>query len=364
VKLQSIQALRALAAVLVAYSHSIDLQMTFAVSRQQGFYALQDFGAVGVDLFFVISGFIITFVASRDVGMRAARRFVLKRFLRVNPVYYLTSLLAVIVPTVSYLRSGLPLRHWLARLGTGCVDTLLVLPTSGRPLGYAPLLVIGWTLAFEWLFYALFCLVIVLGIRRKGLALGVTIALLVCAGALHRSGDARLRFVTNPIMLEFLLGVAICALQRVTVRVPRWLAATCLALGLAGYAYAVRFGFGEVSELIPTWTGRVSFERVARWGLPSALVVAGCVLLEAQGALRRLWSSALLQRIGDASYSLYLTHLTVFALFGTAYQTFGFTLPADGAVLLQLAVAVAVSLAFYRHVEEPLLRTLYARARL
>jgi peptidoglycan/LPS O-acetylase OafA/YrhL len=353
-----------MAAVLVAYSHSIDLQMKFAVSRQQGFYALQDFGAVGVDLFFVISGFIITFVASRDVGTRAARRFVLKRFLRVNPVYYLTSLLSVIVPTVAYLRSGLPLRDWLVRLGTGFVDTLVVLPTSAKPLGYAPLLVIGWTLAFEWLFYLLFCGLIVLRVRPKALAMCALIGLLVCAGALHRSGDARLRFVTNPIMLEFLLGVLICALHRGAARLPRWLPATCLALGLAGYAYAVRFGFGEVSELIPTWTGRVGLERVVRWGLPSALIVAGCVLLEAHGALRRLWANRLLQQTGDASYSLYLTHLTVFALFAVAYQTLGFVVPADGAVLLQLAVAVAVSLAFYHHVEEPLLRALYARARL
>lgn len=361
-KLQSIQALRALAAVLVAYSHSIDLQMKFAVSRQQGFYALQNFGAIGVDLFFVISGFIITLVASRDVGARAGARFLLKRFLRVNPVYYLASLLFGLVTLLLSLRSGLPLGLLLGRLGSGLVDTLLVVPTSGKPLGYAPLLIIGWTLAFEWLFYALFCLLIVLRLRSKAVGLCVLLGSLACAGIVARGGDARLRFLTNPILLEFLLGVATCVLYRKAARVPRWLPRACLLLGIVGYAYAIRFGFGEVSELFPTWTGRVSLERVVRWGLPSALIVTGCVLLEAHGALRRLWRIRCLQITGDASYALYLTHLTVFAALGFAYDTLGLGVPADAAVLLQVAIAVAIAVAFYGRVEKPLLRTLYDRA--
>lgn len=363
-KLQSIQALRALAAVLVAYSHSIDLQMKFAVSRQQGFYALQNFGAIGVDLFFVISGFIITLVASRERGARAGGRFLLKRFLRVNPIYYAASLLYAAVITLPYVRTELVLHLRMVQLGHGLVDTLLVLPTSASPLGYAPVLVIGWTLAFEWLFYALFGLLIVLGVRRKATALCLLLGLLACGRALLHPVDARLRFLTNPIVVEFVFGVAICGLYRRAPRVPRWLAAACLLLGITGYAHAIRFGFGDVSELLPTWSGRVSVERVLRWGVPSALIVAGCVLLEAHGALRRVWSNVLLQATGDASYSLYLTHLTVFAVFGFAYHTVGFVLPADAAVLLQVAVAVLVSIPFYRCVEQPLLHALYARARL
>lgn len=363
-KLESIQALRALAAVLVAYAHSIDLQMKFAVSRQQQFHALQNFGAIGVDLFFVISGFVITFAASGDVGAASGRRFFAKRFLRVNPIYYLASVLHALVGALLYVHGALALELWLARLRGGLVDTLLIVPISAKPLGYGPLLVIGWTLAFEWLFYALFLVLIVTSVRRKELALCLQLVLLVAAGALLRSADQRVRFLTNPIILEFALGVAICTLHRRTRGLPRWLPVACLVGGAAGYAYSIRYGFGDVSELMPTWTGRVALERVARWGIPSALIVAGCVLLEAQGRLRRLWGSRWLQLAGDASYSLYLLHLTVYAVLGFAYAKLGFGLPPDVAVIVQLAAAVAVSIAFYRRVEQPTLRALYARARL
>lgn len=360
-KLESIQALRALAAVLVAYSHSIDLQVKFGVSRQQGFHSLENFGAIGVDLFFVISGFVITFAASADVGPGAARRFFAKRFLRVNPIYYLASALYVLVNALLYVRSALELEVWLAVLRSGIVDTLLVVPSSAKP-AYMPLLVVGWTLAFEWLFYLLFLLLILLRIQRKALALTLLLGLLVYVGTLLRSDDPRVRFLTNPIVLEFLLGVAICALHRHTASLPRWLPVACLVGGAAAYGYSVLYGFGDVSEVTPTWTGRVGIERVVRWGIPSALIVAGCVLLETQGFLHQLWRSRLLQLTGDASYSLYLLHLTVYSALAFVYTRIGFFLPPDVAILAQLGFAVAISVAFYGRVERPVLRALYARA--
>ncbi|MFN8600754.1 MAG: acyltransferase [Candidatus Binatia bacterium] len=361
-KLKSIQALRALAAVLVAYSHSIDLQTRFGASRQQGFHALANFGAIGVDLFFVISGFVITFAASADVGPRAARRFFAKRFLRVNPIYYLASALYVVVNALLFVRTTLELDMWLVLLRSGIVDTLLVVPSSAKPLGYNPLLVVGWTLAFEWLFYVLFLLLILLRVRRKEPALMLLLAFLVLGGSLLHGDDQRLRFLTNPIVLEFLLGVAICVLHRHAASLARWLPLACLVGGVAAYGYSIRFGFGDVSEVIPTWSGRVGIERVVRWGIPSALIVAGCVLLEIRGYLHCLWGNRLLQLTGDASYSLYLLHLTVYSVLGFLYTRIGFFLPPDLAVLFQLGLAVAISVAFYRRVEQPLLQALYARA--
>jgi exopolysaccharide production protein ExoZ len=80
-KLNSIQYLRAIASILVVYCHAIDIQVYFGISRQQNFYYLQNFGAIGVDLFFVISGFIITYV-SRNVlaDIPSTKIFLQKRF--------------------------------------------------------------------------------------------------------------------------------------------------------------------------------------------------------------------------------------------------------------------------------------------
>ncbi|MDP4247265.1 MAG: acyltransferase family protein, partial [Bacteroidota bacterium] len=88
-KYQSIQFLRAMAALFVVYAHSIDLQMKYAISGEQHFFHLQNFGAIGVDIFFILSGFIISYTARSDSGLKAGRRFLLKRFLRINPVYYI-----------------------------------------------------------------------------------------------------------------------------------------------------------------------------------------------------------------------------------------------------------------------------------
>lgn len=361
-RLKSIQALRALAAILVAYAHSIDLQMGFAVSWQQNFYFLQNFGAIGVDLFFVISGFIITYVAREAVGAREGGRFVLKRFIRVNPVYYVASLLHESIALgliLLFLPPSVPLSIYTRPLPPALASTLLVVPTSATLAGYKLLLVVGWTLAFEWLFYVLFFLLILVGTPYKALGLFVEILLLVAAGRLFHVADFRFIFLTNPILLEFLLGVAICWVSLRGMRVPRRLALVCLLAGLAGYAYSVLHGYGDISEMRPVLSGNVAMTRVLWWGVPSALIVAGCVFLEREGRLRRLWDNRLLQSTGDASYSLYLVHLTVFALCRLAYASLGFFLNPDVAILAQVALAVAAGLAFYRYVEEPMLRRLH-----
>ena len=72
-KLNSIQVLRAVAATLVAYAHSIDLQSSYSHSFQESFFDWGNFGAFGVDLFFVISGFIISYSAERYTGIRPSR---------------------------------------------------------------------------------------------------------------------------------------------------------------------------------------------------------------------------------------------------------------------------------------------------
>src|SRR4051812_12308594 len=90
-RLNSIQFLRALAVLLVVYVHAADKHLS-AASFQQNFYFLKNFGAIGVDIFFNISGFIISYVASKYMGLWEGLGFLKKRFFRINPVYYLASL--------------------------------------------------------------------------------------------------------------------------------------------------------------------------------------------------------------------------------------------------------------------------------
>ena len=156
-KLNSIQALRAAAAILVVYHHILNQNTGNATSWQQNFYHLRNFGSIGVDLFFVISGFIIMYVANTYTGLRESINFLVKRFCRINPVYYVATLFFVLV-LIIFQMSGMnmaPLSS-SSKIVNSLYNAILIIPTNGNIESFSPLLTVGWTLSFEWLFYILF----------------------------------------------------------------------------------------------------------------------------------------------------------------------------------------------------------------
>jgi len=357
-KLNSIQLLRAVAVSLVVYAHSIDLQMSFSMSRQQHFFYLQNFGAIGVDLFFVISGFVITFVANQYVGAAAGGQFLVKRFLRINPGYYIASLGYLCFSTAAVLVWHNPTSKLVSEPWHRLLQTLLIFPLNAVPGKRMPLLIVGWTLSFEWLFYGLFFLLIVSKSRRKPLLLIVLVAMLVLAGYIAHFHDNRLIFMTNPILLEFLLGVIICQVYTSTKVIP---AVAAMALVLAGtgiYVYEIFHGYGNVSELQFTMDGSLSLLRFLLWGLPSGLLVMGCVFLEKKQLFARVWNNKWIQLTGDASYSIYLVHIIVFSMLSQVHRRIKLNALPDLSIFLQLALAIAAGIAFYRLVEKPLLQRL------
>jgi exopolysaccharide production protein ExoZ len=355
VKLGSVQFLRAVAAVLVGYAHSIDLQMSFSHSFQQDFLYLQNFGAFGVDIFFVISGFIISYSASRYMGGKEGLTFLIHRFKRVNPVYYLATLLFLLIPLYQWLshRTAIPPTH--AEIS----KSIYVLPLRDRWHWSTPILLQAWTLAFEWMFYLFFLAAIILRVRRKEMFLMALSLFLIIAGSFLTSrSDFRLRFITNPIIAEFMLGVGIYACYR-KIKITRVQSYGLLGAGIAICLYEIIKGFGDISEANYTVDGSGSLQRCVIWGIPAALLVAGCVFLEKNGGLafsRNRWISL----IGDSSYSFYLIHTTIYRLFTSLYIRRGFFRYPDLAIFLQLGCAIAGGILFYKLVEAPLLRRLYS----
>jgi exopolysaccharide production protein ExoZ len=355
-KLNSIQFLRAVATLLVVYNHSIILQKIYSVSWQQNFFHLETFGCIGVDLFFVISGFIITYVANNYVGLKKGMHFLMKRFWRINPIYYIACLLCLVVYLLQLWANKIPIESSLKNTISSFTDSILIIPTAEHINLYTPLLAVGWTLAFEWLFYLFFFILILCKAKHKTLLLPCLILLSVACGLLLHSNDLRLIFLTNPIMLEFVLGVIICQLFLKCKKIPVYIGVGCLGAGLISYILLIIFGFGNVSYHISVIVGKVSATRFLIWGIPSSLIVAGCLFLDKNGRLNRLFNNKLAMLIGDASYSIYLLNLTIFNFLIIVYIKTGFFLPADAMIWIQMLFAVVISIGFYRLVEKPLIQ--------
>lgn len=352
-KLNSIQLLRALAVILVVYAHSIDLQMKYSVSRQQRFFFLQDFGAIGVDIFFTISGFIITYVANRYIGTREGYSFLKKRFFRINPIYYIASLIYLVLLS--------PIYGQLTQSGNirSLIDTFIMLPILDMQTTIDPILSVGWSLSFEWWFYCLFYCLILFKARKKEWLL-LMLPILVVTRYFLRLSDFRLIFMTNPIMLEFLFGVVIHWLYT-HVKIPGGIVFLLISFGILGYGYNIIYGYGNISEQFDVISGEVSMKRVLLWGIPSACIVAGCIFLEKSGVWCTLWNNRFIILTGDASYSIYLVHKTIFFLLPPLYSITGFFLNPDLAVFLQLLIAAVAGILFYKNIEKPILQYIQAK---
>lgn len=361
-KLNSIQFLRGIAALLVVHAHAMSFQTQIAVSAQHKFYHLDTFGCIGVDLFFVISGFIIMYVASHATGISQCISFLVKRFSRINPVYYIASILYIGIYFPWLQMQHKTIEESIRQIGLELTDSLLIFPTTDTVDSFSPLLTVGWTLAFEWLFYGLFFFLILFNANRKALFLLIIIACLVFIGRVFGFHDLRLIFLTNPIMLEFLLGVILCYSYLHIKQIPAYIGWILLTGGLLGYISLILFGFGNVWHYQLTLSGEESFNRFLYWGLPSSLLVAGALILEKNGKLHSIWSNKISLLMGNSSYSIYLIHYTVLGLVTLLYIKTGFSLNPDIMIWLRVILAVIVSVAFYKFVEKPLLKSIHRSA--
>lgn len=297
-RVSSLQVLRFFAALGVVYDHAA---LNF---RDQP----ASLGAFGVDVFFVISGFVIAQAADRRPGS-----FLQDRLTRILPIYWLLSLPWTVTGVAQ---------------DPGRLVTSLTLWPAFR-LIHAPFLEVGWTLSFELLFYAAMWLVL-RGARPVWLVLAWALAWLA-ALATHW---AVFRFLGSPIIIEFLAGVALARLPRPSrwslVLIPVALAAllaTSPSLGASAHVFQPLHGM----------------DRVVRWGAPAVLLVWGALGLDIEGVLGRP-----LVFLGDASYSLYLSHMMVMLL---VLKTIGRGAP----VFVACALCVAFSAWLYARIERPLL---------
>ncbi|KAA5533534.1 acyltransferase [Taibaiella lutea] len=345
-KINSIQYLRAIAAILVVYCHAIDIQKLFGISEQQHFYFLQNFGAIGVDIFFIISGFIISYVSFNMEGKDGGALFLKKRLLRINPSYYLVSILVLLLNYFSKTNYSFPKEQ--------AIKTFTILPIfeTGYVFTY-PIIVVGWTLAFEWLFYLFFVVLIFLKIRKRAIALVLIISALTLLSFLPGK-NIQLTFISNPILWEFCFGVLIAMLYKYC-NIGKGIAWLFLATGIFCYLLLIYFGYSGVSEATYILAGRYTWLRVGIWGIPSAILVIGFLYLEKSKAIS--FNNRTMLFLGDASFAIYLVHpRSLEWLYDTIkkFPALLHFLSMDVFVILLVTLSTLIGIVYYSVVEKRL----------
>jgi exopolysaccharide production protein ExoZ len=328
--IKSIQYLRAIAALMVVWHHSLS-----QVKGVRELIPIPEFGPSGVDLFFVISGFIMLVTTTKNP--LSPRKFLELRVVRVVPLYWLMTLLmvgcAALIPyEFKTLQLSVP----------AVVKSLLFIPYNslsfpGHPW---PLLVPGWSLNYEMFFYLLFALALLIPLQWRVASLLATLVCLVVAGIIIGPAPAEnplLWVYTSPALLEFAGGVVVGHLWlRQALRVPLGVSIAAIAVGC--FLLFMRDGLPFMSFTLP---------------LGAFLTVAGC-LHPKIGAL----NSPLLLKLGDASYSIYLTHIFTLGLLRVVWTHFDPSPPSLASAAAFMAVALlagaAAGFAVYKAIEKPL----------
>jgi exopolysaccharide production protein ExoZ len=336
--LRSLQVLRGLAALAVLALHlSI---VTEHALRLPGYLPRLTLGEAGVDLFFVISGFIMVHASAGSFGQhRAPVAFLARRIVRIVPLYWAVSgfLLAAFVARSADLAT--------LDLSWPAIAASFVFVPFERPSGLTwPLLQVGWTLNFEMFFYVVFAAALVL---RRTAAVAAVSALFAAMVAVRFTADrwpVWFEFLSRPIILEFCFGMVIA------LAVARgWRLRPAVAVGLIAAACA---------SFLATIPFDVEPWRVIVWGIPAAVILASAVSLEGKFALA--WRG--FTQLGDASYSLYLVHLPVMLSASRVLQRFVDPAAAPWLCIILLAVIpVAAAFVTYLLFERPVTRWLQKR---
>jgi peptidoglycan/LPS O-acetylase OafA/YrhL len=287
--MDAIEGARALAAFIVVLVHAGNLMRVEHLSGHIGLGNVFGFGYVGVDFFFVLSGFIITYVHFKELGRpESIPRYLWRRFSRIFPIYWAVLALSIVVTSAGHFAAG---KGFQMDMGWSDIPgTVFLLMGRGEPqyVGAA------WSLQYELLFYVLFCLLL-LNIR-----LGVAVFSIWGAAILARAFglvQVELPFNMGQVhCLQFLFGVVVGVwTRRRALRLPR--AALPAAVGL--------FMAAVLLEVRGPWPPHSDMGALAL-GLASAAVLLALVSLEQQQALR---TPAWLARLGSVSYSIYLGHI-------------------------------------------------------
>lgn len=331
--LYGIQMLRAVAAVAVTVHHT--LEQSNGTLGQFSPDWLTTSGASGVDIFFVVSGFImlhVSFGTTRPPP--GAGSFLFRRATRIYPFYWLCCLGVLAISAMGFLAAH-------PYPAPTIIGALLLLPGKA-------ILGVSWTLVFEVYFYLIFAATLWM---RTAIAsvVATTAAILLMQGvATLLPAGATATFLQSPLPLEFCFGLWLAyGYSRWPRGGRRWPVPPVIGVIAVGLmAIAPLFVAHADTGALP------ALPRVAVWGLPALMIVASALTIgPPRTMLARAWVV-----LGNASYALYLTHVFVMMGYGRLLKIEAFArLPQQGLAVLIVLLCLVVGVAAHLFLEQPLL---------
>lgn len=341
----SIQVCRGLATILVVLGHLHGIELKYCTTDLMRPF---DHGALGVDLFFVISGFVITAVTTGKFhSPRNAGIFLYHRVARIYPILWIFTTIAV---AAYYLLPRLSQSGW--NHAVSIVSSYTLIP-SQRPM----LLLQAWTLSYELYFYLAVFLLMLLTPERiaQRLLLLWGIAIIALKLWIGLSPSAIIQLLISPTALEFIAGGMLFQLYRQH-RLPR-AAGPLLLVASAIWLTVIIAYSNQAHSGQAVWITDAPWPRPILYGTFSTLFLLGAVELERHHLVR---FPPALEALGDWTYSVYLAHLFVLELIGRlAFRFFHLHNSILLIDLISLPAAIFVGYLSYRYLENPLKIYLY-----
>jgi len=345
-QIYSIQLLRAIAVSLVAYAHAIDLVEYLKINSVQASYQyLQNFGAIGVDIFFIISGFIMVYVSSNIDNFSKIKGFFKKRIIRLYALYIPVTLVLIFykhpdVPTV--------------------LKNILLLPLFDSGTNFIlPSLNVAWTLSFELFFYMIFTISLIIHKKKHNIVAIIILLSLVLLGIFMHPKEVHFVFLTNPIFIEFVFGIILGIIYMNKIKIPFTINILLLIAAIVQIIHLINNGYANISEANFTLDGSGSLLRVYLWGIPSFLLVTSIIFLsQYQNTLSNFkftFIKKMFTLVGDASYSIYLIHTLFFSAMIHFNGLFINFQNGDILIFIFLISSIIVGCLMYTFIENPLL---------
>ena len=341
-RIENIQALRGIAALLVVIYHLIPIEQKYG-GAETIIPTIAQFGLLGTDLFFVISGFVLVVIAKgKHKKFTDSRKFLFKRISRIYPTYWFYTLLVLIVFLIQ--------PTWVNNSQGNQFDLLssiFLLPSH-----MLPLVAVAWALVHFIYFYIVFSMIIYLVSEKNlGWATFIWAIGIILLNSLIKTKNPTLEVISHPVTLEFISGCLLASFYfktEIKIKNSRLLLILITTLVIAVYAYLSYFNATGFIRPQGWW-------RPLLMGVPATIIVFTLIHAERNGYSLK---NSLLWKIGNVSYSIYLSHVLTLSALGKIWHIFVTENTLDNFIMLPILIISVVIVGFlsYRYVEKPLIK--------